>query len=171
MPSTECTCNHNGQKKALMGAPLCILRQQKIPNWLSQLLVEEARRARLELLLLLRDPCLLRYLHMNNHIIYGSLNTEGRYKVFTKNTHRIARNNSLEILASVMTEETACANFHQQLYLCILHECIQVCEQVVDAMKSSDPLPPSLLAKMIKYKVLREKAAHRSAIAQKVCTQ
>ena len=45
---------------------------------------------------------------------------------------------------------------------------MQVCEQVVDAMKSSEPLPPLLLAKMIKYKVLKEKAAHRAAIAQKV---
>ena len=48
-------------------------------------------------------------------------------------------------------------------------EIIQVCEQVVDAMKSGDPLPPSLLAKMIKYKVLKEKGAHRAAITQKVC--
>lgn len=44
----------------------------------------------------------------------------------------------------------------------------QVCEQVVDVMKSGGPVPSSLLAKMLKYKVLRHKAAHRAAVAQKV---
>lgn len=44
----------------------------------------------------------------------------------------------------------------------------QVCEQVVDVMKSGSSVPSSLLAKMLKYKVLRHKAAHRAAVAQKV---
>lgn len=45
---------------------------------------------------------------------------------------------------------------------------IQVCEQVVDQLKSGNPLPASLVAKMIKYKVLRHKAAYQAAVIQKV---
>ena len=46
--------------------------------------------------------------------------------------------------------------------------CVQVCEHVVDAMRGGAPLPPSLLTKMIKYKVLRRRAMERAEVARKV---
>ena len=52
--------------------------------------------------------------------------------------------------------------------VCVWCVCVQVCEHVVDAMRGGAPLPPSLLAKMIKYKVLRRRAMERAEVARKV---
>ena len=47
---------------------------------------------------------------------------------------------------------------------------LQVCAQVVEAMHSSSAFPPSLLAKMLKYQILKYRAVERKDVIKVVST-
>ena len=45
---------------------------------------------------------------------------------------------------------------------------LQVCEHVVDVLNSGNPVPPPLLARMLKYKVLKQKMFDKAEANLKV---